>query len=66
MRYLLMICSEESLETNMSPDEMGALMGGYESLDAELRKALSLPLGVPYASEMATEAVARARWKEKT
>ncbi len=36
MRYLLMICSDESYYETVSPEAMGELMAGYESFTTEL------------------------------
>ena len=37
MRYMLLICSDEKQEAEMSPDEMGPLLEGFMQFSAEVQ-----------------------------
>jgi hypothetical protein len=45
MRYLLMICSDESYYETVSPEDMGELMAGFEAFGTELRDASAFEAG---------------------
>ena len=45
MQYLLMIYSDENIQKNMKPDEMGAYMGAYKSFTENIAKGGNLVAG---------------------